>query len=207
MKAKIKSRYMLGIVLLLGIALPPLAEAQWVPFTAEFREQIYRPLPDGTEELVAQSTGVLYRNSSGSEMRTVMGAAQQKKRSLYKDAATGKVHQINHNLRESRVVRQLSLPLLPNPNFILSESNSGVVGTQVINGVECIGLRVKVNDQFVPGVHWISSSLRLIVKEDVTFPNGARRVVEFYNFQYTEPSPTRFEIPAGYSMQNSAPSP
>ncbi len=183
---------------LLGVLLPVPAEGQWVPFSAKFRQQTYRSLPNSSQELIDHSGGILHRASSGSEMRTWINAAtQEKKGATFKDAATGKVHQINHDRRESRVVRQLPIPLLPQTPPFPTESDA--VQTEVINGVQCIVKPVVVNLQNNSGSACVSNNLHLIVKHDITFPDGRRLVVEFYDFQYVEPSASHFEIPADYT--------
>ena len=202
MKRTTKSRYLPAcLTLLVGITLAPLAEAQWVPFTARYREMVYRNVPDGSEELVVEFRGSLSRASSGSEMRTKVkvseGSPTGEGQARLKDAATGKVHHIDHQERTVHVIRQLPLPLLPYPNFVPPESAE--IGRRVINGVECVGKRVLVNGQLAPGAHWVSGNLQFIVKEDVTFPNGSRRVVEHYDFQYEEPDPSDFTIPEDYT--------
>ena len=75
----------------------------------------------------------------------------------------------------------------------------------MINGLECVGKPVKVNGQLVPGAHWISEALQFTVKVDVTFPDGSRRVVEHFNFQYGEPSASVFAIPEDYTIVNTSP--
>lgn len=204
MNKKTKSRYLPAcLALLVGITLPTLVEAQWVPFTARYKEMFYRNMPDGSERLVAEFRGGLSRASSGSEMRTKFemndGSAIGEGRARFKDAVTGKVHHIDHQQRTVHVIRQLPLPLLPYPNFAPPESDE--VGRRVINGVECVGKRVLVNGQLAPGAHWVSGSLQLIVREDVTFPDGSRRVVEHYDFQYEEPDPSDFRIPEDYTEE------
>ena len=202
MKRKTTSRYLPAcLTLLVGITLGPVAEAQWVPFTAQYKEMFYRSLPDGSEKLVAQFQGSLSRASSGSEMltkvRTNDGEPAGEPQARFKDAVTGKVHHIDHEARTVRVIRQLPLPLLPYPHFVPPESAE--IGRRVINGVECVGKRVLVNGQLAPGAHWVSGNLQLIVKEDVTFPDGSRRVVEHHDFQYEEPDPSDFAIPEDYT--------
>lgn len=202
MKRKKISRYLPAcLTLLVGITLPPLAEAQWVPFTARYKEMLYRSLPDGSEELVAEFRGSLSRASSGSEMRTKVnvkeGLPTGEGQARLKDATTGNVHHIDHEERTVQVIRRLRLPLLPYPNFVPPESAE--IGRQVINGVECVGKSVLVNGEPAPGGHWVSGNLQLIVKEDVTFPDGSRRVVEHYDFQYKEPDPSDFAIPKDYN--------
>ena len=58
------------VTLVLGLTLPLLLQGQWLPFSAQYKEQTLRTLPDGSEELLEESKGVLFRASSGSEMRT-----------------------------------------------------------------------------------------------------------------------------------------
>ncbi|MDE2756573.1 MAG: hypothetical protein OXI92_08510 [Acidobacteriota bacterium] len=202
MKRKTTSRYLPAcLTLLVGITLPPLAEAQWVPFTARYKEMIYRNQADGSEKLVAEFRGSLSRASSGSEMRTKVkfneGSPIGEGQARLKDAVTGKVHHIDHEEGSVQVIRQLPLPVLPHPHFVPPESAE--IGRRVINGVECVGKRVLVNGQLAPGAHWVSGNLQLIVREDVTFPDGSRRVVEHYDFQYEEPDPSEFAIPEDYT--------
>lgn len=204
MERKTTCRYLPAcLTLLVGITLPPLADAQWVPFTARYKEMLYRHLSDGSEELVAEFRGSLSRASSGTEMRTKVkvseGSPTGERQARLKDAATGKVHHIDHQERSVHVIRQLPLPLLPHPHFVPPES--AAIGRRVINGVECVGKRVLVNGQLAPGKHWVSENLQLIVKEDVTFPNGSRRVVEHYDFQYEEPDTSDFAIPGDYTRE------
>ena len=202
MKRRTKRRFLLTFLpVLIGLVLPLTAEAQWTPFTAQYQERILRELPDGTDEVIAEFSGELSRSSSGSEWRTKVGMSNGqtvgKGHAKFKDAATGNIHHIDHDRRSVTRLRQKSLPFLPSPNFVPPES--AALGTQVINGVRCVGKRVMVNGEFVPGAHWVSATLHLIVKEDITFPDGTRRVVEYSDFQYGEPSSSVFAIPQGYA--------
>lgn len=204
MKRTTKRRFLPAcLTVLVGITLPPLAEAQWVPYTARYKEMLYRTLPDGSEKLAAEFQGSLSRASSGSEMRTKVrtneGEPEGKRQARFKDAVTGKVHHVDHEERTVHVIRQLPIPLLPHPHFVPPES--AAIGRRVINGVECVGKRVLVNGKPAAGAHWVSGNLQLIVKEDVTFPNGSRRVVEHYDFQYGEPDPSDFYVPEDYSSE------
>ena len=192
------------LTLLIGVALTLPAEGQWVPFTAEYQERVFRQLPDGSEEVIAQFQGQLSRSSSGSEWRTKIpvndGAARGQ--ATFKDAATGSIYHINHDQRSAKLIRQLTLPLLPPTTVVSPES---AVGRKVINGLECVGKPVMVNGQLVPGAHWVSESLHLTVKVDVTFPDGSRRVVEHSNIQYGEPSASVFAIPEEYTIVDMRP--
>ena len=192
------------LTLLIGVTLPLMAVGQWVPFTAQYEERIFRQLPDGSEEVIAQFQGQLSRSSSGSEWRTKIpvndgGAMGQ---ATFKDAATGNIYHINHDQRSAKLIRQLTLPFLPSTTVVSSES---AVGREVINGLECVGKPVRVNGQLVPGAHWVSESLQFTVKVDVTFPDGSRRVVEHSNFQYGEPSTSVFAIPEEYTTVDRRP--
>ena len=206
MKGKTTSRTLsVCVTLVLGLTLPSLAQGQWLPLTAQFKELTYRTLPDGSEELLEESEGVLFRASSGSEMRTRISVedGQPKGRAHFKDAATGNVYLINHDRKTARLMRQLALPLLPSPNRVPSESKS--LGKRVINGVECVGKPVFVNGQLAPGASWFSEALHLTVKTDFTFPGGTRRIVEFFDIRQGEPSASVFAIPEDYTLTNTSP--
>lgn len=99
------------LTLLIGVTLPLMAVGQWVPFTAQYEERIFRQLPDGSEEVIAQFQGQLSRSSSGSEWRTKIpvndGGA--KGQATFKDAATGNIYHINHDQRSAKLIRQLTL--------------------------------------------------------------------------------------------------
>ncbi len=193
------------LALFLGATLSLPLQAQWLPFTAQFKELTYRTLPDGSEELLQESNGILFRASSGSQMRTRINVEdeQPKGRATFKDAATGNVYIINHGRKTARIMQQLPLPILPSPNMVPSQSKS--LGRQVINGVECVGKPVFVNGQRAPGAAWFSEALHLDVKTDFTFPGGARRIVEFFDFRQGEPSASVFSIPEDYTIVDGRP--
>ncbi len=193
------------VTIVFGLTLPMLVQGQWLPFTAQFKEQTFRTMPDGSEELLEESEGVLFRASSGSEMRTRISVedGQPTGRAHFKDAATGNVYLINHDRRTARLMRQLALPLLPSPNMVPSESKS--LGKRVINGVECVGKPVLVNGQLAPGASWFSEALHLTVKTDFTFPGGTRRIVEFFDIRQGEPNTSVFAIPEDYTITNTSP--
>ena len=68
----------LCVTLVLGLTLPLVLQGQWLPLTAQFKELTYRTLPDGSEELLEESNGVLFRASSGSEIRRCfLGTGEQ----------------------------------------------------------------------------------------------------------------------------------
>ena len=207
MKRKTKSGSLPAcLTLALGATLSLPLQAQWLPLTAQYKELTYRTLPDGSEELLHESKGVLFRASSGSEMGTRINAedGQPTGQAFLKDASTGNLYLINHDLKTARLMKQLPLPLLPSPNMVPSESKS--LGRRVINGVECVGKPVLVNGQLVPGASsWFSEALHLDVKTDFTFPSGVRRVVEFFDFQQGEPSASVFSIPEDYTIVDAHP--
>ena len=206
MKRKTTTRVLsVCVTLVLGLTLPLLLQGQWLPLTAQFKELTYRTLPDGSEELLDESTGVLFRASSGSEMRTRVSVEDGQPTGLahFKDAATGNVYLINHDRKTARLMRQLPLPLLPSPFRV--PPGSEPLGRRVINGVECVGKPVIVNGQLSPGGSWFSEALQIIVKSDVTFPGGTRRIREFFDFRQGEPSASVFAIPEDYAIANSSP--
>ena len=205
-KRRTTGRYLSACVtLVFGLTLPLLLQGQWLPFTAQYKEQTFRTLPDGSEELLEESQGVLFRASSGSEMRTQISVedGQPKGRAMFKDAATGNVYFINHDRQTARVMRQLPLPLLPSPFRVPPESET--LGKRVINGVECVGKPIFVNGQLAPGASWYSEALQLLVKSDVTFPGGTRRIVEFFDFRQGEPNASVFANPENYTIINTSP--
>lgn len=206
MKIKMTSRYlMVCITLVLGSAVPLHLQAQWLPITAQYKELTYRTLPDGSEELLEESNGVLFRASSGSEMRTRISVedGQPTGRAHFKDAATGNVYLINHDRKTARLMRQLPLPLLPSSFRV--PPGSEPLGRRVINGVECVGKPVYVNGELSPGGYWFSEALQMIVKSDVTFPGGTRLIREFFDFRQGEPSASVFAIPEDYTITNTSP--
>ena len=206
MNRKIKSRLLpVCVTLAFGLTVPLMLQGQWLPVTAQFKELTYRTLPDGSEELLEESNGVLFRASSGSEMRTRISVedGQPKGRAHFKDAATGNVYLINHDRKTARLMRQLPLPLLPSPFRV--PPGSETLGRRVINGVGCVGKRVFVNGQLSPGGSWFSEDLQIIVKSDVTFPGGTRRIREFFDFRQGEPSASVLAIPEDYTITNTSP--
>ena len=207
MKRKTTSRYLsVCVTFVLGLTLPPLLQGQWLPLTAQYKELTYRALPDGSEELLDESNGVLFRASSGSEMRTRISVEDGQPKGLahFKDAATGNVFLINHDRKTARLMRQLPLPLLPSPYRVPPESET--LGRRIINGVECVGKPVLVNGQLAPGSSsWFSEDLQLVVKTDFTLPGGTRRIVKFFDFRQGEPSAAVFAIPEGYTITNTSP--
>ena len=206
MNRKTKSRLLpVCVTLAFGLTVPLMLQGQWLPVTAQFKELTYRTLPDGSEELLEESNGVLFRASSGSEMRTRISVedGQPKGRATFKDAATGNIYFINHDRKTARLMRQLPLPLLPSPYRVPPESET--LGRRVINGVECVGKRVFVNGQLSPGGSWFSEDLQIIVKSDVTFPGGTRRIREFFDFRQGEPSASVLAIPEDYTITNTSP--
>ena len=206
MKRKTISRYLsVCLTLVLGSTLPLLLQGQWLPFTAQYKEQTFRTLPDGSEELLEESKGVLFRASSGSQMKSQINAddGQPKGRAMFKDAATGNAYFINHDRKTARIIRQLPLPFLPSPYRVPPESET--LGRRVINGVECVGKPVLVNGQLAPGASWFSEALQFTVKSDVTFPGGARLIKEFFDFRQGEPNASIFAIPEDYTITNTSP--
>lgn len=206
MKGKTTTRVLsVCATLVLGLTLPLLLQGQWLPLTAQFKELAYRTLPDGSEELVKESIGVLFRASSGSEMRTRISVEDGQPTGLahFKDAATGNVYLINHDRKTARLMRQLPLPLLPSPFRVPPGAES--LGRRVINGVECVGKPVFVNGQSSPGGSWFSEALQLVVKSDFTLPGGSRQVREFFDFRQGEPSASVFAIPEDYTITNTTP--
>ncbi len=207
MNRKTNSRLLpVCVTLAFGLTVPLMLRGQWLPVTAQFKELTYRTLPDGSEELLEEANGVLFRASSGSEMRTRISVedGQPKGRAHFKDAATGNVYLINHDRKTARLMRQLPLPLLPSPYRVPPESET--LGRRVINGVECVGKPVFVNGQLAPSSSsWFSEHLQLVVKTDFTLPGGTRRIVEFFDFRQGEPSASVFAIPEDYTITNTSP--
>ena len=206
MKRRTTSSYLsVCVTVVLGLTLPLLLQGQWLPFTAQYKELTYRTLPDGSEELLEESVGVLFRASSGSEMRTRINVEDGRPtgRAHFKDAATGNVYLINHDRKTARLMRQLPLPLLPSPFRV--PPGSETLGRRVINGVECVGKQNFVNGQLSPGATWFSEALQFIVKSDVTFPGGTRLTREFFDFRQGEPAASVFAIPEDFTITNTSP--
>lgn len=207
MKRRTTSRYLsICVTGVLGLTLPLLLQGQWLPFTAQYKELTYRTLPDGSEELLEKSAGVLFRASSGSEMRTRINVEDGRPtgRAHFKDAATGNVYLINHDRKTARLMRQLPLPLLPSPVRTPPESETLV--RRVINGVECVGKPVLVNGQLAPdSSSWFSEALQLMVKTDFTLPGGTRLFREFFDFRQGEPAASVFAIPEDYTITDTSP--
>lgn len=186
--------------LLLGTAIS--VQAQWAPVIAKQKEVTYRLEENGSKVILAERRGDYYRSSSGSIMDTwrylVDGQEVGPARATFLNASTGKRYSINHRLQRVRLVHQSSTPILPQ-RIHLEET----VGESVINGVECVGLRVLVNGRPTKGVSWVSVPYDLDVKVEFPMPNGQWVVRELYDIQLNEPDPSKFKFPSDYTIDQS----
>lgn len=185
--------------LLFGTAIS--VQAQWMPVIAKQKEITYRIEENGSKVAIAERRGTFKRSSAGSTMRTWIGIVDGKAMgpgmAMLLDARSGSYYAINHRVRQARLMRQRSGPILPRERNLQPED---IVGHSVVNGVPCVGLKVKVNGRLTDGVDWVSVSHDLHVKTEFPLPGGKRVVKELYDIQFVEPTPSAFAIPKNYKL-------
>lgn len=190
------------------LTLPISSAAQWMPVVAKQRSLVYEVNPDGSEVLVSERRGTFFRTSSGSVIRTLFsvkgGQTQGQGSSILIEAQTGKAYAIDHERRTARLSYVRQSPLLPTPRDDLTDEH--VIGSDMINGVECIALKCYVggfdDDNVVPGKSWVNVPYDLPVKSDCrSFPTR-RLVIELYDIEFKEPDDSvTFGIPEGYTIR------
>lgn len=177
------------------------AQAQWTPVIAKQKELLYRIDEKGSEIVINERRGTYHRSSAGSVMHTwtrvVDGQEAGPALSVLVDTGSGNHFVIDHGSRNIRLLQQRPVPILPRERNLSPEQT---VGQSIVNGVDCVGLKVLVNGQPSGGVDWVSISHDLHVKTEFTLPNGKRIVKELYDIEFVEPDSSVFEIPEGYTQ-------
>lgn len=189
----------LAPALVLGTAIS--AKAQWMPVVAKQKELTYWTDENGSEVVIRERRGTYQRSSAGSVMKKwipiVKGQEKGPGSAFFIDANSGNYYLIHHKARSARLMQQTNSTLLP------MERNLGpgdIVAEKVVNGVACVGLRVRVNGQPTDGVSWVSIAYDLSVKKEFTLPGGQRIVKELYDIQFVEPDSSVFAIPQNYTL-------
>lgn len=177
-------------------------KAQWMPVVAKQKELAYRLDDNGSKVITAERRGDYYRSSNGSIMNTwttiVDGKRVGPTRTAFLNAGTGKHYSINHGAQKVRLLHQMPTPILPQQINV-----EATVGEAVINGVECVGLKVLVNGKPTKGVTWVSVPYDLDVKLEFPMPNGQWVVKELYDIKFTEPPPSKMRFPSDYKIDQS----
>jgi hypothetical protein len=187
------------LALMLGVSIP--SEAQWVPIMAKKKVLSYVLQLDGTWTLAGEKREAYYRSSSGSTLERrypiVNGKKEGEGEGLFTDQTTGKIYMLKHDGKKAVLLQTLPLPLLPRHESFTPDP-SWYVGKQTINGLECIGTKIKGAN----GVSWYSRDLDLTVKTDFTGQSeGGRVVSELYDIQVgVEPDPSLFAIPKDFTV-------
>lgn len=193
MKTQIFALFLLSFTLMLARA-----HAQWTPVVAKSAELTYQINSDGTELLTREFRGEYFRSRDGSEVRTKLqvGESPEKGQKYLRDARTGYAYVINLEKRIATVIFIHPLPLLPRADRDTEDHQ----GRQLIGQLECLGLRVKLNGAYIPGVVWTSVPHDLAVKQEVLLP-ASREVRTLYDIRFIEPDPSVFRIPKDFTIQ------
>jgi hypothetical protein len=184
-------------VLLLSLSLTGPAHGQWTPVVAKSAELTYQISPDGTEILSREYRGEYFRSKDGSEVRTKTRAGESPERGqkYLRDARTGYAYLLNLEKKTATVMFKHPLPL-PRTDRDTEDHQ----GHQVIGEVECLGLRIKLNGAYVPGVTWISVPHDLEIKQEVLLPE-TREVRSLYDIRFVEPDSSVLQIPKDFTIQ------
>lgn len=184
--------------LVLGTAIS--AQAQWIPLVAKQKELTYRTNGSGAQVVIKERRGTYHRSSVGSVMNTwvliVDGEENGPGEAFFLNAPSGASYAIYHGSQKARLIRQRSVPILPRERNLTPDD---ILGEAVVNGVDCVGLKVLVNGE-QRGVNWLSVPNDLHVKTEFTLPGGQRIVKELYDIQFVEPDSSVFAIPQNYTL-------
>lgn len=185
-------------MLLLLFSLIGSAHAQWTPVGAESAELTYQINSDGTEILSREVRGEYFRSRNGSEVRTKIPAGEPRARGqkYLRDARTGIAYLLDLEQRTATVIFKHSLPLLPRTDRDTADHQ----GHQIVGDLECLGLRMKLDGAYIPGVTWISIPHDLEEKQEVLLPE-TREVSTLYEIRFVEPDPSVFQIPNDFSIR------
>jgi hypothetical protein len=184
--------------LLFSLMLVARAHAQWTPVVAKSAELTYQISSDGTEVLIREFRGEYFRSKDGSEVTTKIqaGESPEKGRKYLRDARMGNSYAVDFEKRTATVIFKHPLPLLPRTD----RDTENHQGHQVIGELKCLGLRIKLNGAYIPGVTWISVPHDLTVKQEVLLPE-TREVRSLYEIKLVEPDPSVFLIPKDFTIQ------
>lgn len=95
-----------------------------------------------------------------------------------------------------------------------ANSKTEELGTKTIDGLEVVGTRSTRTTQvggsegkaFVSTTDtWTSPDLKMVVLTETTTSNGDHHITKLTNITRTEPSPSLFQVPAGYTVRENAP--
>lgn len=177
--------------------------AQFVPVTAKLKSVSYQRQSDGSEIVVHQTEGSYFRNSSGSVMETQFhiedGRILRQGTSHYKDASTGKIYTLEHDVNKAKVDQKVPVPFFPP-----SAGPPITVGEAVVGGLQCVATPIVLNgDVGNPiGKAWWSVDNTLLVKREYAI-GDIRTVWELYEISFTEPVPSKFMVPEHCTVDSS----
>lgn len=191
------------------------------PYSAHVSTQFTQTLADGTH-IQRSSTASVARDSQGrtrseqtiSSIGPLAASGSTPKTMIFiNDPVAGMSYVLDpdaHTVREMqiRARRQppANMPAPPqNPNVTTED-----LGTQVIQGVNATGKRITRtipagaagNDRAIQIVTetWTSSDLQIVVQSKTTDPRMGDNLYQLTNITRTEPDPTLFTVPSGYTV-------
>jgi len=191
-----RTRSIAVLSMLFSLMLARNAHGQWTPVVAKSAELTYQTSPDGTEVLTREFRGEYFRSRDGSEVRTKQQAGATEGMKYLRDARSGYDYVIDFGKRIATVTFKHPLPLLPRTDRKTEDHQ----GRRTINELECLGLRIKLNGTYVPGVVWTSVEHDLPIKQVVLLPE-TREVRTLYEIRLVEPDPSVFLIPKEFSVR------
>jgi hypothetical protein len=201
------------------LPMPPLTVLAGAPYSGQQTDTVVQTLPDGTH--ITRSTGFhqkAWRDSQGrvrTERPFTSGPNSLKGVPTLveiQDPAAGYTYVMDD---VSRVAHRMKISIA---SAAIAAAQSGIVlpphssgeslGSQVIQGVECVGVRITYMTPPSPrggGVpsttikdQWVSPDLHLTVLTVTTNPSSVE-TSEIANLSRIEPDPTLFQVPLDYT--------
>jgi len=189
------------LILAMGFTVDALA--QFTPVIAKIKMSAVAPQSDGTTQSRMTHGGIYYRSSSGDTFTTHFyvdenGNKRNSGWSTYFDATNKKIYHLDNDLQTAQVKETVTRNVVQRSHL---PPDHLIVGRKVINGIDCVGVKISKGDGSQRGVNWHAPSLDLSIRTESDRGGGRKLIRELYDIQFTEPNSNVFRIPEGFLIE------
>jgi hypothetical protein len=191
---------------LTALAFTPSLDAQWVPLTAEIRQQEFRVNTDGSETRIHDRHGRFYRSSDGSQLQTIESSLDGKTATAsLRDGVAGAMYELDYGAKRAVMTGRLQGPI---PHHSGWTPLAGAE-TAEVSGLNCVRVPDTSPNVLSSNV-WFSPEHEMIVRYEVVRrgANGVvyRNIREIFNISLgREPDTALLHVPAGFTIQEGQP--
>lgn len=178
-----------------------------VPLVSKERTTEIRINSDGAESVLRTQHGLLYRSSSGSELRVTDCDRDGRniRRAVLQDVKAGKSYDIDYAARTARESPLRASLIPPATDEHREKAKAASLGEKVVGGLRCLEFPVingPTGARTGTGCWSIDHSIRLQSQWELSYPGYQLRVQnEMYEIQVgVEPPAGSMEVPNGFRI-------